>query len=292
MASTYMDGFRGRCKTERDAAIAQENAACNLDVYNLEQQKRKQVTFSENMGQSMILGVIVGIVLCFAMGAAGIVVGIVGGLAVSAFSTSSQNARINQINQDLAVQQEERKKLCQRNCANITRECDRKIDREVEDYKKRVAKARQVYGGSTVIDPLIGWVADHFEKKIRAADRASYAKTITAELTYQVAQNELMIMERLPHSGGEHPVSRYSFFVNRFHDLPDFHDRVGFAQALSKRVQFEILSRFPQDPIAPASRFKPSITIEYDDTHMRLIYTVDNPNYRAAVHMHTGVGNR
>ena len=49
---------------------------------------------------------------------------------------------------------------------------------------------------------------------------------------------------------------------------------------------------FPQAPIAPASRFKPSITIEYDDTHMRLIYTVDNPNYRAAVHMHTGVGTR
>ena len=65
-------------------------------------------------------------------------------------------------------------------------------------------------------------------------------------------------------------------------DLPVFEDRVGFSQAIAKLVQFDMMTRFPKDPIAP-SHAKPLVIITSDDSLMELRYQVANPNYRHAV---------
>lgn len=291
MASTYMNDFRQRRYSERDAAVSSETSACTQEVEKMQRCIKRPAGFTKYLKISMIIGGIAGIALCFAIGFYGLLVGLIIGIVLDIVIMSIWNNR-NEINAaKIMILQDDRKKQCKERCLMYNQTCDREIAQEEKRYKDRVSKARKTYGGSTVIDPVIKFVADDFEVRIRAAVRAAHVSQIVAECFFRADETELCIFEKLPHSGQNFAAKRYDYYFNRFYNLPDFFDRIGFAQALSKRVEFEILRRFPTDPIAPSNGFKPKIEIDYDDTVMHLTYKVQNPNYRAAVHLRTGIGS-
>lgn len=291
MASTYMDGFRNSRYAERDAAVSSENNACSQDVYNLERSIKYPAGFTDYLKLSIIIGEIPGAVLCFKRGFSGLIIGLVIGICVNIAIMTVWNVLNKKNTTKIRSLQDDRKKLCRERCSMHNQTCNLAIASEEAKYRSLVSKARKTYGGSTVIDPIIKFVADNFEVNIRAANREKYTSVISAELFFRAEETQLCILDKLPHSSQYHDTVRYDFFKNRFYNLTDFFDRVGFAQALSKRVEFEILRRFPADPITQSRSYKPKIEIDYDDTFMHLIYKVQNPNYRAAIDMRTGIGS-
>lgn len=291
MASTYMNDFRQRQYSERDTAVSAETSACTQEVERLQEGIKQPADFTKYLGVSMIIGGSVGLLLCFVISAYGLLVGFIIGVGLDIVIMTIWNAKNEQNTAMIMNRQEDRKKQCKERCLMFNQNCDREIAQEEKKYRDQVSNARKTYGGSTVMDPLIKFVADDFEVRIRAANRAAHEPQIVAECFFRVDETELCIFGSLPHSGETYSSNRYNLYTNRFYNLPDFFDRIGCAQALAKRVEFEILRRFPTDPVAPSKSFKPKIEIDYDDTIMHLIYKVQNANYRAAVHLRTGIGS-
>ncbi len=289
MASTYMDDYRHRCRQERDAAIAQEIHAQDQDIYALERSKKKPPAFSDHSTISIIVGVAVGVLLCLAINFVGFLVGLAVGLGLNVFLHIGETRSVEQHNARIPAQQDARRQLCKDRCKQHEADCDRKIEAEKKKYLNAVAKARKAYGGSTQIDPLIKWVADRFEANIRAADRQPYVKQIRAEIIFRVQSYGVEIVTKMPHTGTFSVKENFDFFKNCLVLSPGFFEHVGFAQALAKRVEFECQRRFPVDPLAPAKQFKPTVTLDYNDTQMQMTYQVNNPQYKPAVNMRQGV---
>lgn len=292
MASTYMNDFRQRRYSERDAAISSEKSACEQEVKQLKSRIEPPEDFVVYLLPALIVGGICSIVFCFVIGFPfGLLLGLAIGVAIDIVPMRIWNHKNEIKTAKIIAAAEDRNSKCKERCQMLNRTCDNAIAMEEKNYRARVSKARKTYGGSTVINPIINWVVDDFQVKIRSANREAYITTITAEIFYRVEETQLVLLSSMPHSSSHSIVSKYDYFKNRFYNLPDFFDRIGFAQALAKHVEFEILRRFPEDPIAPAKGFKPKIEIDYDDEFMHMTYKVQNPNYRSAVNMRTGIGS-
>ncbi len=292
MASTYMNNYRQQCRADRDSKISSEEYECRKTVNSLSsryQSRKKWSDYLKPTGGISAIAIIVFLLIC------PINVAVLCGLLLwpilNFIVVPTKNQKIDSNNEEISKQIRECEAVSRERCKAHEKECERKIEIEEKKYRDLVSKARKIYGGSTVIDPIIKFVADDFEVRIRATNRAAHVSYIVAECFFGVEETQLCIFDTLPHSGQNYASKKYDFFINRFYNLPDFFDRIGFAQALSKRVEFEILRRFPTDPVAPSRAFKPKVEIDYDDTLMHLTYKVQNPNYRAAVHMRTGIGS-
>ena len=168
----------------------------------------------------------------------------------------------------------------------IAEQYKRLMEQEKLRFQESTKAARIKYGGKTVAMPIVKWIADQFETSIRKADRRSHLRTIQVPFVFDVDATAIYVKKWIfnGHSGAYGKAEEYNFTIHRFTTLPDFEDRVGFAQAMAKMVQFEIMRRFPRDPVAPTAA-KPVVTISSDDTQMILTYEVINPNYQHAVQL-------
>lgn len=291
MASSYMRKFRKDQEEARDQKIsAAENKLSNL-VRDNNNKKFKSTEPSEslmkdNIGTVLVISVILGIIIP--------VVGFILCLGACWLIDSMKASQVQEertaINAQLEAENKRATEKCVKECAVYREECRRAIEAEEKRYLTGTKKARQVYGGSTQLDSVVKWLADHFEQNIRGASREPFNERITAQLRYQVSERELVTTLHTPHSGLYQPVEHFDFFQNRLIGPSDFLEQIGLAQALAQRLKFEMHRRFPQDPIAPSRGFIPEITFDYDDTAIHMHYSVQNPNYRPAVHMRTGIG--
>ena len=291
MASTYMNNYRQQCRADMDSKISSEEYGCRKTVNSLSSRYQSRKKWSDYLKPTGCASAVVGFFLLCALGPFFSIFGLLLWPILNFIIVPTKNQKIDSNNDEISRQISEREAACKERCKAFEIECERRIAEEEKRYKSEASKARKIYGGSTVIDPIINFVADDFELRIRATNRAAHVSYIVAECFFDVEETQLCIFDTLPHSGQNYASKKYDFFINRFYNLPEFYDRIGFAQALSKRVEFEILRRFPTDPVAPSRAFKPKVEIDYDDTLMHLTYKVQNPNYRAAVHMRTGIGS-
>lgn len=127
------------------------------------------------------------------------------------------------------------------------------------------------------------WLFAYLENKIKDSDRGAYVERITAELRFNVYADCVEILEYLPHANDFKMVDTFDFFKNRYNNIDDFEDRVGFTEALTKQIEFQINMAFPEDPLAPKAGVMPNVLIEQDDCAACICYDVENPNYRPSV---------
>ena len=290
MASSYMDDFRKQKYSIRDTAIAAEQKKFNDSVSELEKQKKPEAKFMDFYLIPVIVFTLIGAAMFFIISFWGLILGVILGFAFNFLLYFLKRKIIESHNSKINGKIYSEKDICESNCKRISDACTNEIKQEENRYKTNASKARKTYGGSTVIDPMINWLVSAFDNKIKSADRGAYLQQISANIAYRVNEKELVLLEFLPHSNTYSECQKFDYFRNRFTEIPDFFDRVGLAQALSKRVELEILRRYSIDPIAPSKGNKPKIIIEYDDNFIKLIYQVYNPNYRVAVNPKVGLG--
>lgn len=292
MASTYMRNFRIKEEADRDSKINQEISANSSEEYRLKGKFKTEIPYS--IGLWPVVGICtgIGVLTAFTVGKIMIPAMAAVGFLIQGIISSHTNNSIRTYNHGIQATIDENNQRLERNCADIRSECDRKIAKEENRYKTLVGKARQDYGGSVVLTPIINWLMATFDTLIRSADRGIYLPVIEASMYFEVYETEIAILARNPHSGAL-TVQGTPFSLKRngqvhYKDVPDFFDRVGFAQALAKQLQFEVLKRYPKDPVAPMQGAVPKAVIEYDDSRMQIIYRAQNPRYQAPVNLKRG----
>lgn len=295
MASSYLRSFRNDAAVKRDADLRTADADYNRDKLAVERGLRTAPKYSENMWSTfcwcaaggLLLGIVLHVYILIPIAAAG-------GFAVHWLIHQSKVDQVNRHNAQVRQELRDLEKKYHANCASIREDCDRRIAAEENRYKTQVLSARTAYGGSVVLQPIVDWLMTSFRSKIMSADRGIYVAVIGAEIWYEVCQSNIALKRKNPHSGSlENDGQPFDLKTNgkvHYKDVPDFYERVGFAQALAKRLQFEVAKSFPADPVAPMNGAKPKITIDYDDAMMHIIYQAQNPNYRAPVSPKRGVG--
>lgn len=292
MASTYLRNFRKKEELDRDNKINQEVSANSNEEYRLKGQFKNEVPYSDHLWP--IVGVCAGIgaLIAFSAGIVMIPIMAAAGFLIRKVICSFQNNSIRAHNQSIQATIDENKRQMERNCADIRRKCDQRIADEENRYKALAGKARQDYGGSVVLTPIINWLMATFDTLIRSADRGIYQPVIETSMYFEVYETQIATLAKNPHSGIL-TVQGTPFSLKRngqvhYQDVPDFFDRVGFAQALAKQLQFEVLKRYPKDPIAPMQGAAPKAEVKYDDSQMQIFYKAQNPRYQAPVSLKRG----
>ena len=292
MDSQYMNNFRHKQYTNRDRAVSDEQKRCQTEV----EQLRKRIDGPAHFARflPMSLGISFGGIMIGAASSVGalVIIGPILGFGLHIMIWSLLNRRRAREAEDLTSRIAAREKQCEERCLIYNRDCNQAIAQEEKKFYDAVSKARKTYGGSTVIDPIIQFVADFFETQIKSANRESYTEIITATTSFRVDETQICLMQKRTYGDGWDTWKEYNLYQNRFDNLPELFDRIGYAQALAKRVEFEILRRFPTDPVAPHDGFKPRVEIDDSgDTRIELTYKVENPKYKTAVDMRTGIGS-
>lgn len=293
MASTYMNNYRQKCRAERDSKVSTEEYECRKAVNSLSSKYQKRKKWSDYLKPTGCASAVVGFFLLCALGPYFLVFGLLLWPILNFIIVPTKNQKIDSNNDEVSRQIQKREAACREQCKGYENECERQIAMEEKRYKSEVSQARKLYGGSVVMAPVVKWICDQYEPEIKAADRGISVKTITANFRYRVDSDQLVVLKWLPHSGTYYDAEKIIFDKGiggyRYHNLPNLFHQIGFAQALAKQIEFEIISRYPHDPIAPAREHKPKIKIDYDDTSMVITYMVGNPNYRTQVSFGKGV---
>lgn len=197
-----------------------------------------------------------------------------------------KTSEVEKFNQDIQAQIQKLREDETHRYSQIDQEFQAELAKEKQRFKSAVAEARKKYGGRTTYKPIVTWLADQFDAEIRKGDRRPHQKMITILFAFRVTEQGIERLEWVSHQGhgGYGKSQGYEFGIHRFQNLVGLEEQVGFAQAVAKLVQFEIMMRFPQDPVLP-THAKPKVMITSDDSLMELHYEVMNPNYRVAVRL-------
>lgn len=176
---------------------------------------------------------------------------------------------------DAQIQEVEQQKAAA--CQGIENKYRDMIQKEKERFLTVTKNARIRLAQTSAAAAAVKWLAARFETAIRQADRSAGSKLIQVDFAFGVRDHAV---EALRWDGNRYNVVElYEFSPNGLPTLPEFDDQVGFAQALSRLLRFEITNRFPQDPVLP-SGFRPRVLVGSDDDIAELTYQVPNPNYR------------
>ena len=285
MASSYLTQKEAEYHMLAQQEKNQISGQIQNQIYQAQKNHKRPHQFSDSLPIGC-LGSVVILLLVSAVGAIGggaiwligIVATIVVAFVAHQMRLSSTNAHNNQ--QDQQMNNLRQQEAAQHRA--VDEKYARMLEQETNRFKASVKSARAKYGGHTAAKPIVQWLTTQFEKDIMGADRRAHLKNIEVVFAFRVDANQLATLKKVNNSNQYGNAEIYDFNVNRFRDLPDYEDRVGFAQAMAKLVQFEIMRRFPKDPIS-ASHAKPVVVITSDDAMMELRYQVANPNYRHAV---------
>lgn len=286
MASKYMDDYRQTCQRERDNKIVnlQYNAKDKKQdlinrSYAIKDRKNFETIWAFVVG-GLILGGILSNFLTAIMWFVGGILGVIACYMYNSGCNKKQEAKRN----ELYAQGDKAIADAEAEIALVEAECDRKIEAKKQEYLTNVKAARQSYSNSRGLDPMVAFVADRLEKAIRSADRAPYQKEIIADLCYRLTETEMHILSRFdPEKPDANVLEKIPYQKLYIYNVKNFYDQIGLAQALAKKTEFEILKRFPYDPVLPSKLNKTKVRIASNDTQILLQYHVYNPHYKAAV---------
>lgn len=285
MASAYLMQKEAEYKVQAQQEKNQVSASIQNQIYQLQNAHKRPETLSDFLPFGCIGAVLVVFVLGSMISADGGFI-IAAGLILIAVITfmlyRSKLSKTNDHNDQLDRQAEALRRQEADQYRAIDEKYARMLERETARFNASVKASRAKYGGHTAAQPIVRWLDVRFEKEIMGADRRSHNKNIEVVFAFRVDADQLVTLKKVSNTNQYGNAEIFNFNINRFHDLPDFEDRVGFSQAIAKLVQFDMMSRFPKDPIAP-SHAKPLVIITSNDSMMELCYRVANPNYRHAV---------
>lgn len=285
MASAYLE----QKENEFKAQAQQEKNQISSQIYNQISQAQRDHKKPQPMSDSIPLGCLGSVVVVilvsamvaldvgkiFGMGLIGTVVITIVAHSIRSSSTNSHNSSLTRNIESLRQQESAQLKAVDEKYAKL-------LEQETNRFHNSVRSARSKYSTHSTAQPIVNWLVARFEKEIMNADRRPHNKNIEVVFAFRVDAHQLATLKKVNNSNQYGNTELYDFNVNRFHSLPDFEDRIGFSQAIAKLVQFNIMRRFPKDPVSP-SHAKPVVVITSNDAQMELRYQVANPNYRHAV---------
>ena len=285
MASDYLKQRELELLDQAEAEKYQLRNSYDVQIRSLQNQRQYTASDGTEVPAGCALGVaapaLLGVVTALT-GPAMLIIGLIAGLFGATGIKKAKAGRDARHNNALDQQIQALNDRCDGECRQIDEKYARLIAQESAAFTATVKAARSKYGGHTAARPIVQWLDERFEKAIRNADRRPHVRQIDAVLVFRVEQYQLYTMKWIGYTQQFGSDEIFDFNINRFRDLPDFADRVGFAQAMAKLVQFDMMSRFPRDPVA-GGHVKPVVVITSNDTRMELHYQVANPNYRPAV---------
>lgn len=285
MASSYLMQKEAEYKVQAQQEKNQISGQIQTQIYQAQKNHKRPQQFSDSMPIGCMGSVVLLIIISMVgsiNGGAILLAGIIGTVVITFIvhqmrlsntntHNSQQGQQINNLRQQEAVQHQA-----------VDEKYARMLTQETNRFNASVKAARTKYGGHTAAQPIVKWLTARFEKEIVNADRRPHLKNIEVVFAFRVDANQLATLKKVNNANQYGNAEIFDFNVNRFHDLPDYEDRVGFSQAMAKLVQFDIMRRFPKDPVAPCHS-KPVVVIVSNDALMELRYQVANPNYRPAV---------
>lgn len=286
MASSYLIQKEAEYKAMADREKNEMSANIRNQIYQLQNSYQRHEQVQENTNGYKLAGATAaaGALFAFPPLLVGAAIGAGAGYLINKSrkdKVDAHNQSVDQYNQQVSQQiaDLQAEELVQ--CQKIDDKYAKKLEQETNRFKNSVKASRVKYGGRTAAKPIVKWLGDEFEKMIMNADRRPHVKDIQVVFAFRTEQYMVTTLKRV-YGGAYGNAEVFDFNINRFHALPDFEDRIGFSQAIAKLVQFDIMSRFPKDPLSP-SPAKPLVVITSDDALMELRYQVANPNYRPAV---------
>jgi len=283
MASSYLQKRFSSLDTQMQTEINKTTADYQVRINQLENSRPKYEPSGQNIG-GWILGAV--ILAFFTSGISLLVMGVI--LIGIKLMNNSKREQVAEQNRLLDGRVREMNRERDSKISEIKKRYAGKKAQEEASFKNKVKSARSKYAQKTSAKPIVDWLTDRFDKQIRALDRSPHIKQLSLTFTFQVNAGSVCTLKQIsgygstPGSYGNADV--FDLTKNLFTHLNDFEDRVGFAQAMAKFVQFEITKRFPKDPLAP-SAVAPTVTITSDDDIMHLYYTVPNGKFRHATRL-------
>lgn len=283
MKSLYLEERIQQLTNICESEIVQAERQFSGDEYNLLNQKKGKPNLKPFFWTPMGIGIGLGILFISGMGflgalLLGVILGIVAGIAAVILKTVMTKKYNEGIDQAIL----HRKAILDQGIADRKKRLQYDIDNETASYENAVNAAKQKYGGSLTIGPLVEFMTTIFKSLIQGANRGSYNANIFADMKYTVETNGVTILFPMPHSGIERRET-FDFFKNNVLPIDQFYNRVGCAQALSKQIEFQIKKDFPVDPIAPMENESPQVfVLDQNDETVVLRYLVRNPDYKPA----------
>ena len=281
--SLHMKQFIEEQEQECDAKIQEVGLQRANEVRRLELEKRPKQSLFRFWKATSIIGIVAMIVGMISSGVpTGIILfflPILAGVGLSMLINYFHGKHNDGIDAQIRSVYDAERRRCDEYC----NQRDAAIREEEKRFYSEVGVAMNKYSGSEVIEPLVLWLFSYIETKIKAADRGAYVERIQAEMRFSVYSTGVEIVEYLPHADKFQMVAEFDFFKNRYNNIEDFEDRVGFTEALTKQIEFQINMTFPEDPFAPKEGVMPSVIIEQNDCAACVCYDVENPNYRPAI---------
>ena len=262
----------------------------NSKIYDLQRQHKYVKKDESFMGLGCGCAVVVTIILAaiFSLGGGAIIlVGLIATPIAAMLLRGNAESNAAQHNRDLDQQIDALRQEEARQHKAVDVKYSQMLQRETDRFKASVKASRNKYASHTAAQPIVNWLSAYFEKQIMNADRRPHNKNIEVVFAFRVDANQVATLKKVKVNNTMKYANSelFDFNVNnvkRFHNLNDFEDRVGFSQAIAKLVQFDIMLRYPKDPVCP-SHAKPVVQITSDDSLMELHYQVANPNYQHAV---------
>ena len=286
MASKYMDDYRENCRREKDNKVAEIRRRAETEKEGMVNQSR-YISDRKNfdkVGFFLVGGLILGGILSTFLTAIMWFVGAFLGVGACYMYNSGFNKNQQAKRNELLAKGDRVMADAETEIARLEAECESRIEAEKQKYLTRVKAARMSYSHSQAMGHMVAFVADRLEKAIRSADRAPYQKEITADLCYRLTAVGLHILSRFdPKKPDQNVLEKIPYQKFYIYNVDDFFDQIGLAQALAKMTEFEIIKRFPYDPVLPSKLNKTQVKIASNDTQILLRYHVYNPHYKAAV---------
>lgn len=266
MRSTYLEHMEEELLTQMREEQAETAYAYDYKITSLNRDRPEKGSLLRDALPGGIAG-IAGLAI-----SAPVAIGLgLSGMAAKHLSSSmgkqGKNADI-----DTQIQQVEQMKAAA--CKAVEDKYRAMIQKEKDRFLTVTKNSRVRFAQSAAAATAMKWLAVRFEAAIRQADRSPGVKFIQTDFAFGVREYGV---EALRWDGSRYAVVElYEFSPNGLPSLPEFDDQVGFSQAVSRLLRFEIASRFPQDPIAP-SALRPRIFVGSDDDIAELTYQVPNP---------------
>lgn len=285
MASSYLMQKEAEYKVQAQQEKNRISGEIQNQIYQAQKNHKRPHQFSDSLPIGCLGSIVVLAIACSGAMIGGGAILLIGIGVTLGVTFVAHQMRLSSTNSHNSQQDQQMNNLRQQEVAQhraVDEKYARMLEQETNRFNASVKSARTKYGGHTAAQPIVKWLTTRFEKEIMNADRRPHLKNIEVVFAFRVDANQLATLKKVNSTNQYGNAEIFDFNVNRFHDLPDYEDRVGFSQAMAKLVQFDIMRRFPKDPVA-ASYAKPVVVIASNDALMELRYQVANPNYRHAV---------
>ncbi len=248
------------------------------------------------MGGGGIIGLIVGVFVCFTNGDAidsqihfsaslgsafafwfmfGVIGGILGliiwGLIAAAQSRSNKSIdnRIASTEKNADSQIAKETKRFDKVIGQVRQEADAQYKVYLQGFNAEAQKMSVRFAESSLAVEVIDWMTSGFANTIDAADRRSHVQEINIPFVFKTYRNKI-----------ECNLGTFDFEIKRCDELETPLEQTALTRAIASAIQLNITMKYPQD--ASGTNIVTNISYAYykDYVSATIIYTATNGNYK------------